>query len=200
MILERDTPEGRRFEIYMSPTPSPRARRFIMENPVRIGPRLDFDGGSAPDEIGPLIPALLERPHIVHVSIEANALTIMQDGQTDWEELGEEIGDLIARHVDKHQPAFEPYGSDTSEGTICAVARGPEIDRIIAVLEPTIMPYIHSHGGNLVILGYEAEEHLLRVAYDGTCESCPSAGGDTLYAVQSLLREEFDPRLTVSIG
>ena len=50
MILERITPTGRRVDVYVSPTPSPRARRFITEQPLRIGARMDFDRG---DEMPP---------------------------------------------------------------------------------------------------------------------------------------------------
>jgi NFU1 iron-sulfur cluster scaffold homolog, mitochondrial len=40
-------------------------------------------------------------------------------------------------------------------------------------------------------------DNTLSVRYQGACGSCPSSLSGTLYGIQSILREEFHPDLTV---
>lgn len=70
-----------------------------------------------------------------------------------------------------------------------------EIKKIEEVLNRTIRPHIQRDGGDLTIVSYE--NNVLKINYKGACVGCPMATRGTLQAIQKVLREEYNPDITV---
>ena len=70
------------------------------------------------------------------------------------------------------------------------------IEEIDQILDETIRPGLAMDGGGVDIIDL-SDELELTVHYQGACGSCPSASTGTLMAIQNILQEQFDPRITV---
>jgi len=67
------------------------------------------------------------------------------------------------------------------------------IDKVIA---NEILPYIELDAGGVTVLGLR-ENHIVRISYQGSCTSCPSATGSTLAAIQRILQSQVHHTLIV---
>ena len=70
------------------------------------------------------------------------------------------------------------------------------IEEIDQILDETIRPGLGMDGGGVDIVDF-SDDYELTVYYQGACGSCPSATSGTLIAIQNILQEQFDPRITV---
>jgi Fe-S cluster biogenesis protein NfuA len=68
------------------------------------------------------------------------------------------------------------------------------LDRINALLDEQIRPYLQNDGGNLEVIDLTETE--LTVHYQGACGSCPSSTAGTLSAIENVVRT-IEPELTV---
>ena len=65
------------------------------------------------------------------------------------------------------------------------------------ILDNTIRPGLQMDGGDIQIIGFDGLN--LTVNYQGACGSCPSASMGTLKAIESILRDQYNPEITVQI-
>ena len=182
-------------EIYVQPTPNPRARKFICDRAVKNFGSEAYEVSDAP-QAGPLLGAILRLPHITHAFTAYNILTLTQDGTQEWDELEPRLCELIRRLLPQHDP-----DQSLQAGVLARPAPPdtPEIRRISGILDQTIRPYVESHGGQLDIVAYDETSKRLTVGFEGACDACPASTGGTLQAVASVLREEYDEDLTVDV-
>ena len=71
----------------------------------------------------------------------------------------------------------------------------PEQQKIEEILDRTIRPGLQGDGGDIEILKYEDKK--VYVTYQGACGTCPSSTTGTLMAIESILKDEFDPAIEV---
>ena len=201
--MNQDQPDARPLEdnpaddveIYVQPTPNPRARKFICDRAVKDLGSESYEVADAP-HAGPLLGALLRLPHITHAFASYNILTLTQDGMLEWDELEPRLCELIRTHLPLHDPAQELPGRTITRPE---PPDTPEVRRISGILDQTIRPYVESHGGQLDIVAFDEERKRLTIAFEGACDSCPASMGGTLQAVQSALRQEYDEDVTVIV-
>jgi len=77
-------------------------------------------------------------------------------------------------------------------------ARGhlpPDLQKIESILDRTVRPGLQGDGGDITVIKYE--NHKLEVSYEGACGTCPSSTTGTLMAIESILKDEFDPQIEV---
>ena len=110
----------------------------------------------------------------------------------DWEEIEEQIKKIILEKAPDHDPDF-PVEEDKKP--LSPVASDPEIAKINAILDSTIRPGLQMDGGDLHIVGFDGLT--LTVSYQGACGSCPSSTMGTLKAIESILRDQYNPEITV---
>ena len=68
---------------------------------------------------------------------------------------------------------------------------------IDAFMDENIRPLLAADGGNIMVEDFE--DSVLRIRYQGACGSCSKAESGTLVAIQSILRKNLAPDLTVLI-
>ena len=66
------------------------------------------------------------------------------------------------------------------------------------ILDRTIRPGLQADGGDIMTISYESK--ILLVKYAGACGTCPSSTTGTLYAIKSILQDEYDPEIDVFIA
>jgi Fe-S cluster biogenesis protein NfuA len=68
------------------------------------------------------------------------------------------------------------------------------LDKINAILDEQVRPYLQGDGGDLYIMGLEGNR--LMVHYQGACGSCPSSISGTLTGIENLVRQ-IEPEIEV---
>lgn len=181
-------------DIIVETTAHPRARKFILEADVRKGEGVAFREPGACEHV-PMASALLTVEGVGEVYFSGNVITVTSTRGSEWQALQARICDVIEHELPSHDPVMQKPAS--------ALRQAPAIGDLAVIdgiLEQTIRPYIRSHGGELELLSYDPETARLMVNYLGTCGHCPASSSGTLEIIQNILRDEFEPRLTVEIA
>ncbi len=90
------------------------------------------------------------------------------------------------------------FGQSPGRRPPSAAGGGEDLAKINAIIDEHIRSFLQRDGGDLQVLGYENKK--LQISYQGACGCCPHAAYGTLMAIQQVLREKFDPNITVEIG
>jgi Fe-S cluster biogenesis protein NfuA len=180
-------------QIVVEPTAHPRARKFILERDVRTGTPVSFTDRGVAGHV-PMAVALLDLPGVVEVHFAGNVITVTAARSADWQILEHIVRGCVADGLAAHDPSM-PKADATSPAHLSS----GDLAIIDGILEQTIRPYIRSHGGEVDLLHYDGETKRLLVSYQGTCGTCPASTSGTLEVIQQILREEFNPEITVEI-
>lgn len=174
-------------------TPNPNAMKFILREPLTWGLSRSYE--NAEQARGdPLASALFDIDHVTNVFYVEHWITVTQDGGADWQELKRRLAEPI-----RAAPAADAESAAMAEAATESIAKlAPadrlRLDRINALLDQDIRPYLQSDGGDLYVLGLVG--NTLNVHYQGACGSCPSSLSGTLDSIQRLV-ETIEPDLEV---
>jgi NFU1 iron-sulfur cluster scaffold homolog, mitochondrial len=72
------------------------------------------------------------------------------------------------------------------------------LEKINEIIDKTIRPALQRDGGDLQVVGLDGKT--LKIQYEGACGGCPHAAMGTLHAIQSVLRDEYDPEIVVEMA
>ncbi len=180
-------------KILIQSTPNPNALKFVLNIPVKMEGKVTYKGLDQCAH-NPMAAALFTVIGVVEVYFFDNYITITQDGSVDWETVEDQIKKIILEYAPHHDPNF--YGEETKKKTV--VSNNPDIVKINEILDRTIRPALQMDGGDLQVLSLEG--NLLLVNYQGACGSCPSSTMGTLKAIEGILKDEFNPEITVEIA
>lgn len=172
-------------------TPNPNALKFVLNVPVKTTGKATYKNASACRH-NPMAAALFTIPNITEVYFFDNYITVTQDGNVDWDQIEDQIKKVILEYAADHDPDFT-IEEDKKPAT--AVSDDPEIAKINAVLDNTIRPALQMDGGDLQVVSFDGVN--LTVSYHGACGSCPSSTMGTLKAIENILRDQYNPEITV---
>ncbi len=175
-------------KILIQRTPNPYARKFIVNHDVKTDGKITFNDANECRHV-PLALALISLPSVSQVHFFENVITVTQNGQNDWELLEGMVKEVIVSLFPQHNPAF------VSAEEVRRQTLSPELKQIEEILDNSIRPFLQGDGGDLEVLSLR--DNQLTIRYEGACGTCPSSAGATLEAIESILRDEFDPEITV---
>ena len=172
-------------------TPNPNALKFVLNVPVKTQGKVTYKNASACVH-NPMAAALFSIANITEVYFFDNYVTVTQDGNADWDQIEEQIKKVILQYAAGHDPDFQV---EEDKEPISPVSSDPEIVKINAILDNTIRPGLQMDGGDIQIVSFDGLN--LTVNYQGACGSCPSSTMGTLRAIESILRDQYNPEITV---
>jgi Fe-S cluster biogenesis protein NfuA len=172
-------------------TPNPNALKFVLNMPVRTTGRVTYKN-AAQCQNNPMAAALFTIPSITEVYFFDNYVTLTQDGNVDWDQIEDQIKKIILEYAPDHDPDFQVQEEQKPQ---TAVSDDPEILKINAILDNTIRPGLQMDGGDLQIVSLAGMT--LTVSYHGACGSCPSSTMGTLKAIEGILRDQYNPEISV---
>jgi NFU1 iron-sulfur cluster scaffold homolog, mitochondrial len=176
-------------------TPNPNAIKFIINGPFKNQGKATFNTPS--EAVGlVLIESLFSLPEVQQVHLFENVMTVTFNEGTDVIGASENVESIIKTRMPMHDPNFVMPDEKIAKKVRDNLS--PELLQIEEILDRTIRPGLQSDGGDLDVVSYE--DHLLTINYQGACGTCPSSMYGTLDAIQSILQNEFDPALQVTIG
>ena len=174
-------------------TPNPNAMKFVLRDPLTWGVSRSYDNaGAAKDD--PLACALFDIEHVTNVFYVDHWITVTQDGGADWQELTRTVAEPIRAAL-----AADAQSATTVAAATTAIAGlSPEnqqrLDKINALLDEQIRPYLQGDGGDLHVLGLDSNK--LSVHYPGACGTCPSSIAGTLTGIENLVKS-IEPDIEV---
>jgi Fe-S cluster biogenesis protein NfuA len=183
-------------KLMIQSTPNPNALKFVLNKPVKSEGNVTYKN-AGDCQYNPLAKSIFEiSPNIKEVYFFDNYITVTQDGSVDWDELEEKIKSMILANAGAHDPNFKV--EEQKKVTPNAAAITPEIAQINAILDETVRPALQMDGGDLQVVDYE--NNTLKIFYQGACGSCPSSSMGTMKAIENLLRDQFNPDITVEMA
>ena len=172
-------------------TPNPNALKFVLNVPVKTQGKVTYKNAGQCQH-NPMAAALFTIPNITEVYFFDNYVTVTQDGNVDWDQIEDQIKKIILENAADHNPDFQVEEDKKVE---TAVSDDPEIAKINMILDNTIRPGLQMDGGDLHIVSFDGIN--LTVSYQGACGSCPSSTMGTLRAIESILRDQYNPEIVV---
>ena len=177
----------------IEPTPNPNAMKFILKEPLTWGITRSYDNaGLAADD--PLAAALFDIEHVTNVFYVDHWITVTQDGQADWQELLRKLAPPIREAPAADEQSAQVAAQAMPEMEQLSEADRERLDKINAILDEQVRPYLQGDGGDLFVLGLAGNQ--LTVHYQGACGSCPSSLSGTLAGIESLVRQ-IEPDMEV---
>jgi len=178
----------------IEPTPNPNAMKFVLREPLTWGISRSYENAEqAKDD--PLAAKLFEIEHVTSVFYVDHWVTVTQDGGADWEELMRKLAAPIreapSADAQTAQLVAQAGAADTSKLSDSDKQR---LDKINAILDEQVRPYLQGDGGDLYIMGLEGNR--LMVHYQGACGSCPSSISGTLTGIENLVRQ-IEPEIEI---
>lgn len=184
-------------KLMIQSTPNPNALKFVVSVPVKSDGNFTYKTKDECDQ-NPLAQAIFEvSENISEVYFFDNYITVTQNGAGDWDEFEEKIRTIITEKIESHDPSFltpEPVKSASS----LEIKKSPEIDQINAILDDTVRPALQMDGGDIQIVDYS--DNIVKVFYEGACGSCPSSSMGTMMAIENILKDQFNPEITVQLA
>ena len=175
-------------KMMIQPTPNPYAKKVICNLDLKTNGKVSFTKKEEAEHV-PLAWSLFDIAGISQVHFFENIITITQDGSAAWDDVLSSAEKIIKSMLAEHNPDF----LSTEEKRRHELS--PELAQIEGILDRTIRPALQGDGGDLVVLALEGKH--LTIRYEGACGTCPSSMSGTLAAIQSVLRDEYDPELEV---
>lgn len=177
----------------IEPTPNPNAMKFVLKEPLTWGITRSYDNaGLAADD--PLAAALFDVEHVTNVFYVDHWITVTQDGQADWQELLRKLAPPIREAPAADDQSAQVAAQAAPEMEQMSEADRERLDKINAILDEQVRPYLQGDGGDLYVLGLSGNQ--LTVHYQGACGSCPSSLSGTLAGIESLVRQ-LEPDMEV---
>lgn len=179
----------------IEPTPNPNAMKFVLREPLTWGVTRSYD--NPVQAVGdPLALALFDIAHVTNVFYVDHWVTVTQDGGADWQQLMRDLAVPIreAPSADDNSAQLAAQAGEALDPAKLSDADRERLDKINAILDEQIRPYLQNDGGDLFVTGLEGNR--LSVHYQGACGSCPSSLSGTLAGIESLVRQ-LEPDLEV---
>jgi Fe-S cluster biogenesis protein NfuA len=180
-------------KIMIQSTPNPNALKFVLNMPVKNEGKVTYKNVDQCKD-NPLAAALFTVANISEVYFFDNYITVTQDGNADWDAIEDQIKRIVLEYAPNHDANF--HVEEVKRETV--VSNDPEIGKINEILDRTIRPALQMDGGDLQVMSLDG--NLLLVNYQGACGSCPSSSMGTLKAIESILKDEYNPEITVEIA
>ncbi len=178
-------------EIYTQPTPNPDALKFVVGKDVINDGKATFNTLEDCVE-NTLASDLLKIEQISQVHFFENVITLSKSSG-DWSEIEPFVRSIIMTRLPAHNADFnfqkEKHKARKREEL------PPEIQRIEEILDETVRMGLQADGGDLEVVEYT--DNKLYVRYEGACGTCPSATTGTLYAIEGILRDQFNSEINV---
>jgi Fe-S cluster biogenesis protein NfuA len=179
----------------IEPTPNPNAMKFILREPLTWGITRSYDRA---DQAGddPLAAQLFDIEHVTNVFYVDHWITVTQDGQADWQDLMRKLAVPIrdAPAADAHSEQLAAQSTATLSSENLSEAERARLEKINAILDEQVRPYLQGDGGDLYVIGLEGNK--LTVHYQGACGSCPSSISGTLAGIENLVKQ-IEPDIEV---
>ena len=175
-------------------TPNPNALQFVINavildnGKISVASKEEAEG----DKMGT---ALFEKPGVLSVFVMDNFVTVTKDEKTSWVPLKDRIWKTIEETVTLYQAEGKIQLSEVDVVNFANLSNEKKLQGIEMVLNRSIRTNLAQDGGGVELKGIEGNE--VSIHYQGACGSCPTSTSGTLKYIESQIRQQLHPKLTV---
>jgi len=123
-----------------------------------------------------------------------NFVTVSFSEEAGIDDLRDQVISVLQTRLPMHKPDF---AEGPVEKKVQKRTDSPELLKIEEILDTHVRDYLQSDGGDLEVIDFK--DKVLTIQYQGACGTCPSSVYGTLNAIQSILRDEMDPEISVEL-
>jgi len=173
-------------KITAEPSADPAVCKFIVDRPLHSDGAVSCRSLSQA-EGSPLLEELFAVDGVREVLVFGNNVTVAKETDHPWQVVGKEIGAAIRRSFESGKPLIAENQSEKlpSEKELR--------DKIEALMDKEMNPYIASHGGRIEIV--DVKGTVVYVSMSGGCQGCASASVTLRHGVERLIFENI-PEVT----
>ncbi len=183
--------------VSLLPTPNPNAYKFVLDTPLLRSGSRNYNSLEACGE-DPIGKTLFEVKGVTNVFYLNDFLTVSAKKDADWAKIAEAVKEVLKNYEAPSDPVPQQKTEakkPVESGPFDELTEEEKLARIEAVLDEDVRPALAGDGGGILVRGIRGHE--VGIFYQGACGSCPSATAGTLMAIQRMLQDQLDPRLTV---
>jgi NFU1 iron-sulfur cluster scaffold homolog, mitochondrial len=171
-------------------TPNPNAWKYVLDKPVLNDGKATYSSAEEATANN-LAKTLFEIQGVRQVHFFQNVITITFYFDVEAEDKHPSVISVIQTRM----PVHNPNQTLQDEKKKLRENLSPDLQKIEEILDRTVRPGLQGDGGDITILKYE--DNKLHVYYEGACGTCPSSTTGTLMAIESILKDEFNPEIEV---
>ena len=175
-------------------TPNPKAIKFITNKTIKYEGKGTFN---SPEEAESylLFYDMFLIDGVRQVYVFQNTMTISHDGTVNFDEFKSDVIAVLETRLPIHDPNFLTFEEQKRKQPKDRSHLSEELITIEEILDRTIRPGLQADGGDIEVLGYE--NNILKITYQGACGNCPSSTMGTLQAIENILKNEFNPEISI---
>ncbi|MZH41184.1 MAG: NifU family protein [Nitrospinae bacterium] len=175
-------------------TPNPNALQFVINAVILDNGNISF-ASKKEAENDKMAKVLFEKPGVISVFVMDNFVTVTKDDKTSWVPLKDRVWKSIEENVTVYQAEGKVQLSDVDVVNFEKLNDEKKLQGIEMVLNRSIRSNLAADGGGVELKGIRGDE--VSIHYQGACGSCPTSTSGTLQYIQTQLRQQLHPKLTV---
>ena len=175
-------------------TPNPNALQFVINAVLLDNGNISF-ASKKEAESDKMATALFERSGVLSVFVMDNFVTVTKDEKTSWVPLKDRVWKTIEDTVSLYQAEEKVQLSEVDVINFAELSNDKKLQGIEMVLNRSIRTNLAQDGGGVELKGIEGNE--VSIHYQGACGSCPTSTSGTLQYIQTQIRQQLHPELTV---
>ena len=175
-------------------TPNPNALQFVINAVLLDNGNISF-ASKKEAENDKMATALFERSGVLSVFVMDNFVTVTKDEKTSWVPLKDRVWKTIEDTVSLYQAEEKVQLSEVDVINFAELSNEKKLQGIEMVLNRSIRTNLAQDGGGVELKGIEGNE--VSIHYQGACGSCPTSTSGTLQYIQTQIRQQLHPKLTV---
>ena len=175
-------------------TPNPNALQFVINAVLLDNGNISF-ASKKEAENDKMATALFERSGVMSVFVMDNFGTVTKDEETSWVPLKDRVWKTIEDTVSLYQAEEKVQLSEVDVINFAELSNEKKLQGIEMVLNRSIRTNLAQDGGGVELKGIEGNE--VSIHYQGACGSCPTSTSGTLQYIQTQIRQQLHPELTV---
>jgi Fe-S cluster biogenesis protein NfuA len=175
-------------------TPNPNALQFVINAVLLDNGNISF-ASKKEAESDKMATALFERSGVMSVFVMDNFVTVTKDEKTSWVPLKDRVWKTIEETVSLYQAEEKVQLSEVDVINFAELSNEKKLQGIEMVLNRSIRTNLAQDGGGVELKGIEGNE--VSIHYQGACGSCPTSTSGTLQYIQTQIRQQLHPELTV---
>ena len=175
-------------------TPNPNALQFVINAVLLDNGNISF-ASKKEAESDKMATALFERSGVLSVFVMDNFVTVTKDEETSWVPLKDRVWKTIEDTVSLYQAEEKVQLSEVDVINFAELSNDKKLQGIEMVLNRSIRTNLAQDGGGVELKGIEGNE--VSIHYQGACGSCPTSTSGTLQYIQTQIRQQLHPKLTV---
>jgi Fe-S cluster biogenesis protein NfuA len=175
-------------------TPNPNALQFVINGVILDNGNISFTSKEEA-EGDKMAAALLDKPGVTTVFVMDNFVTVTKDDKTSWVPLKDRVWKSIDDTVTVYQAEGKVVLSDVDVVNFSNLNNEKKMQGIEMVLNRSIRTNLAQDGGGVELKSIDGDE--VSIHYQGACGSCPTSTSGTLQYIQTQLRQQLHPKLTV---